>query len=191
MKRSSIALLTIALTILTACNQNTNVGAVDSKEASTNNTSEVTMSGQEGVMDKESSKNILQIALGSVDHTILVKAVEAANQTTALANNGPLTVFAPTNDAFNALPQGTVETLLKPENKMKLTEIIQFHAAPGSYNVDQLRDGQSLFMASGHNIKVVKNNEGTFVQGAKILGSVQASNGIVHVVNKVLLPPEN
>ena len=148
------------------------------------------MSGQEGVVDNESSQNILQVALGSKDHTTLVAAVQAANQTTALANNGPLTVFAPTNAAFDALPEGTVETLLKPENQMKLTEIIQFHAAPGSYDINQLSDGQSLFVASGHNIKVTKNEDGVFVQGAKIIGTVKASNGIVHVVDKVLLPQE-
>ncbi|MBT5977051.1 MAG: fasciclin domain-containing protein, partial [Flavobacteriales bacterium] len=109
---------------------------------------------------------------------------------TALANNGPLTVFAPVNAAFDALPEGTVETLLKPENKMTLTSIIQFHAAPGSYDVDDLKDGQSLFVASGHNIKVEVRDDGTYVHGAKILGTVKAANGIVHVVDAVLLPPE-
>lgn len=146
--------------------------------------------GQEGVMDEESTPNILQVALGSKDHTTLVAACKAAEQTTALANNGPLTVFAPVNAAFDALPEGTVETLLKPENKMTLTTIIQFHAAPGTYSVDDMKDGQMLFVASGHNIKVEKKEDGTYVHGAKILGTVQAANGIVHVVDAVLLPPE-
>ena len=144
--------------------------------------------GQEAVQDGESTPNILQVALGSADHSTLVQAVQAAEQTTALANNGPLTVFAPTNDAFDALPEGTLASLVEPENKMKLISIIQFHAAPGSYDVDQLKDGQSLFVASGHNIKVEKRSDGTYVHGAKILGTVQASNGIVHVVDHVLLP---
>lgn len=147
-------------------------------------------SGQEGINDGESTPNILQVALGSADHTTLVAACKAAEQTTALANNGPLTVFAPVNAAFDALPEGTVETLLKPENKMTLTSIIQFHAAPGSYDVDDLKDGQSLFVASGHNIKVEVRDDGTYVHGAKILGTVKAANGSVHVVDAVLLPPE-
>lgn len=144
--------------------------------------------GQESVDDGVSTPNILQVALGSKDHTTLVAAVKASEQTTALANNGPLTVFAPVNSAFDALPAGTVESLLEPENKMKLTSIVQFHAAPGSYDLDHLKDGQSLFVASGHNIRVEVKDDGTYVHGAKILGTVKASNGIVHVVDKVLLP---
>ena len=144
--------------------------------------------GQEAVQDGESQANILQVALGSADHTTLVAAVKAAEQTRALANNGPLTVFAPTNAAFEALPEGTVENLLKPENKMTLASIIQMHAAPGTYDVDDMRDGQSLFVASGHNVKVEKRDDGTYVHGAKILGTVHASNGIVHVVDKVFTP---
>ena len=105
-----------------------------------------------------------------------------------LANNGPLTVFAPTNDAFAALPEGTVDNLLLPENKMTLISIIQMHAAPGTYDVDQLKDGQSLFVASGHNVKVEVRDDGTYVHGAKILGTAVASNGIVHIVDKVFTP---
>ncbi|MCB0734145.1 MAG: fasciclin domain-containing protein [Flavobacteriales bacterium] len=190
MKRLFIAVLITAVCVLTACNSTPKTGVVEYNESSNAKSTDGTMSGQEGVVDNESSQNILQVALGSKDHTTLVAAVQAANQTTALANNGPLTVFAPTNAAFDALPEGTVETLLKPENQMKLTEIIQFHAAPGSYDINQLSDGQSLFVASGHNIKVTKNEDGVFVQGAKIIGTVKASNGIVHVVDKVLLPQE-
>jgi uncharacterized surface protein with fasciclin (FAS1) repeats len=161
-----------------------------SQVESTNTASEPSapQAGQEGINDPESTPNILQVALGSEDHTTLVAAVKAADQVTALANNGPLTVFAPTNDAFAALPEGTVDNLLLPENKMTLIGIVQFHAAPGSYDIDQLKDGQSLFVASGHNIKVEKREDGTYVHGAKILGTVKASNGIVHVVDHVLLP---
>jgi uncharacterized surface protein with fasciclin (FAS1) repeats len=146
------------------------------------------LSGQEGVSDSDSDPNILQVALGSADHTTLVAAVKAAEQTTALANNGPLTVFAPTNDAFAALPAGTVDNLLLPENKETLISIVQMHAAPGTYPIDKLKDGQSLFVASGHNVKVEVRDDGTYVHGAKILGTVNASNGIVHVVDKVFTP---
>ena len=97
-----------------------------SQVESTNTASEPSapQAGQEGINDPESTPNILQVALGSEDHTTLVAAVKAADQVTALANNGPLTVFAPTNDAFAALPEGTVDNLLLPENKMTLIGIV-------------------------------------------------------------------
>jgi uncharacterized surface protein with fasciclin (FAS1) repeats len=172
-------------TLIVACGQTPEENTQDTNVATVE---QATGSGQEAVNDELSNPNILQVAVGSADHTTLVAAVKAAEQTTALANNGPLTVFAPVNDAFAALPEGTVDNLLLPENKMTLISIIQFHAAPGSYDVDQLKDGQSLFVASGHNIKVEKRDGDTYVHGAKILGTVKASNGIVHVVDKVLLP---
>lgn len=173
--------------IIGACNQEAKspeaAGSAQPSESSAS-----AGAGQEAINDGLSNPNILQVAIGSADHTTLVAAVKAAEQTTALANNGPLTVFAPLNSAFDALPEGTVDNLLLPENKMTLISIIQFHAAPGSYDIDQLKDGQSLFVASGHNVKVEVKEDGTYVHGAKILGTVKASNGIVHVVDKVLLP---
>jgi uncharacterized surface protein with fasciclin (FAS1) repeats len=178
-----IIILTI-LSLGTGCAEVAQEEAAVSVEPATTES----LSGQEGVVDPDSDPNILQLALGSKDHTTLVTAVQAAEQTTALANNGPLTVFAPTNDAFAALPEGTVESLLEPENKMTLISIIQMHAAPGTYTVEQLKNGQSLFVASGHNVKVEVREDGTYVHGAKILGTVAASNGIVHVVDKVFTP---
>ncbi len=146
--------------------------------------------GQSNVSDDESSKNVLQVALGSKDHTTLVAAVQAASLEDVLVNAGPLTVFAPTNAAFEALPAGTVEDLLKPENKSKLASIIKYHAAPGNYQGDLLKDGMRLYQASGHYVKVAKSGDDITVDGAKILGTVQASNGVVHVVDKVMLPPQ-
>jgi uncharacterized surface protein with fasciclin (FAS1) repeats len=147
--------------------------------------------GQATVVDEESDPNIVQVAVGSADHTTLVAAVQAAELVDVLANNGPFTVFAPVNTAFDALPEGTVENLLKPENKATLARIIKYHAAPGTYGVDRLKDGQKLFMATGHYIDIAKAEDGTItLQGAKILGSVQAANGIIHVIDKVLLIPE-
>ncbi len=146
--------------------------------------------GQSTVQDEVSKPNILQIALQSNDHTTLAQAVQAAGLEDVLVNAGPLTVFAPTNAAFEQLPEGTLDELLKPENKAKLARIIKFHASPGKYTVEMLRDGMQLFQATGHYIKVEKKGNDTYVHGAKILGSVEASNGIIHVVDKVLLPPE-
>lgn len=186
--KKTIILLTLSA-LLGACGQRSadntsNAGHVAAAEGQV----PALGAGQEAVTDETSDPNILQVALGSKDHTTLVAAVKACNQTTALANNGPLTVFAPTNAAFEALPAGTVDELLKPENLMKLTSIVQFHAAPGTYDLPALKDGMNLFVASGNNIKVEVRDDGTYVQGAKILGTVKAANGIVHVVDKVLLP---
>jgi uncharacterized surface protein with fasciclin (FAS1) repeats len=147
--------------------------------------------GQSAVQDELSQPNILQVALGSKDHTTLVAGVQAAGLEDVLVNAGPLTVFAPTNAAFEKLPAGTLETLLKPENKATLARIIKFHAAPGSFSEEALKDGQNLYQASGHYIKVQKDGDKTTVHGANILGTVKASNGIVHVVDTVMLPPEN
>jgi uncharacterized surface protein with fasciclin (FAS1) repeats len=137
--------------------------------------------------DAGSDPNILQIALGSADHTTLVAAVQAAALENVLVNQGPLTVFAPTNDAFAALPEGTVEELLKPENQAKLAAIVTSHAAPGTYQGDLLKDGMQLYMATGHMVDVEVRDGETFVNGAKILATVKATNGVVHVVDAVFL----
>ena len=145
--------------------------------------------GQAGVVDKDSDKNILQITVSSPDHTTLATACTAADMLNVLANAGPLTVFAPTNAAFEKLPAGTVEDLLKPENKETLARIIQFHAAPGTYKGKGLRDGMKLYMASGHYIDVEVKDDGTYVNGSKIMATIDATNGVIHVVEDVFLPP--
>lgn len=146
--------------------------------------------GQANVDDDLSQRNVLQIALGSKDHTTLVAAVQAADLENVLVNAGPLTVFAPTNQAFDALPAGTVENLLKPENKSTLAQIIKFHASPGNYQGELFKDGMRLYQASGHYVQVKIDGSDVFVGDAKILGTAQASNGVVHIVDKVLLPPQ-
>lgn len=147
--------------------------------------------GQAYVQDSRSRPNILGIALGSPDHTTLVAAVQAAELENVLVNAGPLTVFAPTNAAFDALPAGTVQDLLKPANKSKLAKIVTSHAAPGKFSMEQLRDGVDLYMATGHYVKVEVREDGTYVNGARILGSVEATNGVVHVVGEVFLIAAN
>jgi len=145
--------------------------------------------GQSGVVDKDSDLNILQITVGSEAHTTLAAAATAAEMLDVLANPGPLTVFAPTNAAFDKLPEGTVEDLLKPENKETLARIIMFHAAPGTYKGKLLKDGQKLYMASGHYIDVEVKDDGTYVNGSIIVTTIDASNGVIHVVEDVFLPP--
>ena len=147
--------------------------------------------GQSAVLEEGLGNTILGIAIGSPDHSTLVAGVQAAELEDVLVNAGPLTVFAPNNAAFDKLPAGTLEELLKPENKATLARIIKHHAAPGNYDAGKLRDGMSLYMATGHYLKVQKNGEEVSISGAKILGSVPASNGIVHVIDVVLLPPQN
>ncbi len=149
-----------------------------------------TPKGQASVVDNESAINILQIAAGSKDHTTLVAAVQAAEIEHVLVNNGPLTVFAPTNAAFDALPEGTVATLLKPENKGKLAFILTNHASPSTYDNRLLKDGLKMYMATGEYITVKRDGDDVYIGEAKILGSVRAANGIVHVIDKVLVPPD-
>lgn len=157
---------------------------------SNNSQSKVELRGQSGVEDDESQKNILQIAAASAVHSTLATAVVAADLQDVLTNAGPLTVFAPTNDAFAALPEGTVESLLEPENKSTLARIIKYHAAPGKYSTDMFKDKQRLFMASGHYIEMSVSNGRVMIGEANILGTVEAANGLVHVIDKVLLPPD-
>ena len=143
--------------------------------------------GQAYVVDDVSNPNVLQVALGSADHTTLVAAVQAAELENVLVNAGPLTVFAPTNAAFDALPEGTLDDLLKPENKQVLANIVTSHAAPGKYLGDGLAAESQLYQATGHYVDVEVRNGDTYVNGAKILATVEASNGVVHVVDKVFL----
>jgi uncharacterized surface protein with fasciclin (FAS1) repeats len=132
--------------------------------------------------------NIVSIAVGSKDHTTLVAALQAADYVAAVANPGPLTVFAPTNAAFEKLPAGTVETLLKPENLDQLKNVIKYHATTSAYMIGDLKDGQVLGMANGGKVTVnIKDGKMT-VNGANVLGSVRASNGAVHIIDAVLLP---
>jgi uncharacterized surface protein with fasciclin (FAS1) repeats len=146
--------------------------------------------GQAFIKDDESTPNVLDIAIGSEDHTTLVAAVQAADLENALVNAGPLMVFAPTNEAFAALPEGTVESLLEPENKNALANILKYHVTPGKYDKEFLKKFKKLGQANNQNVMVTVEGDDVFVGGAKILASVPAGNGIVHVVDKVMLPPE-
>lgn len=147
--------------------------------------------GQSTVQDDVSQPNVVKVAIGSKDHTTLVEAVKAAELVDALSNNGPFTVFAPTNAAFAALPAGTVEGLLKPENKGKLADILYHHVIVGNMKQDMFRDGQQVSMFSGGSCKVTVSADGKMtIDGANVLASVPASNGIVHVIDKVLLPSQ-
>lgn len=144
--------------------------------------------GQAFIKDDVSKPTALTIAMNSKDHTTLVAAVKAAGLENALVNAGPLTVFVPTNEAFNALPEGIVENLLKPENKAKLAYILKHHVTPGNYDKEFLKKFKKLGQASNENVEVRVEGDEVYVGGAKILASIPAGNGIVHVVDKVIIP---
>jgi uncharacterized surface protein with fasciclin (FAS1) repeats len=144
--------------------------------------------GQSAVQDDESQKDVVKVAVASPDHTTLVTAVKAAGLVDVLSNAGPFTVFAPVNAAFDALPAGTVEGLLKPENKAQLETVLTHHVYVGVLKTDQLRDGQVLGMVDGTNATVHLRDGDVYLDEAKIGGSVTASNGVVHVIDKVVLP---
>lgn len=143
--------------------------------------------GQAGVVDDVSKKNILQIAISSPDHTTLVAGVQAAELENILVNPGPLTVFAPSNAGFDKLPEGALDELLQPENKNKLAKIITSHAAPGTFDLNLLKDGTTIYMATGQYLDVEIKDGDTYVNGSKILGTIDASNGVVHVIDDVWL----
>jgi len=146
--------------------------------------------GQSGVKDDMSQKNVVQVAIGSKDHTTLVAAVKAAELVDVLSNAGPFTVFAPTNAAFDKLPAGTVDNLLKPEKKEDLTDILQYHVSVGVFKPEMLTDGEVIGQVNGGNITITKKDGKLMVNGtATIIASIPASNGIIHVIDGVLLPP--
>jgi uncharacterized surface protein with fasciclin (FAS1) repeats len=141
------------------------------------------------VQDDVSKRNIVQVAMSSPNHTTLVTAVKAAGLVDALSNPGPFTVFAPTDEAFAKLPAGTVESLLKPENKATLSDILEYHTFVGVIRTEQMRDGQRLNQVNLKNIVLSVQDGKVKVNGkANILASVPASNGIIHVIDEVLLP---
>ncbi|MBT8236748.1 MAG: fasciclin domain-containing protein [Bacteroidia bacterium] len=186
MKRNILLGAILALFVLMACKNEAKTEATAPAEETTNTEKQ----GQAFIKDDESTPNVLDIAIGSEAHTTLVAAVQAAELENALVNAGPLMVFAPTNEAFDALPEGTVDNLLKPENKGALANILKYHVTPGKYSKDFLKKFKKLGQANNQNVMIEVKGDDVFVGGAKIIASVPAGNGIVHVIDKVMLPPE-
>lgn len=164
----------------------------DNKVEQDKTTTTENRAGQSAVEDNLSQKNVVQVAAGSKDHTTLVAAVKAASLVDALSNAGPFTVFAPTNAAFDKLPAGTVDGLLKPEKKDDLADILQYHVSLGVFKTENFTDGQEIGQVNGGNITITKKDGKSIVNGtAVIIASIPASNGMVHVIDAVLLPPSN
>lgn len=144
--------------------------------------------GQAAVQDDQSTPDVVKVAVGSPDHTTLVAALQAGDLVNSLANAGPFTVFAPTNAAFDKLPAGTVDNLLKPANKSQLVDVLQNHVTTSALSVDDFTAGDTVAMAGGGK-EVIRKEGGTmYIGGAKVIASVRASNGWVHVVDAVLVP---
>ena len=149
--------------------------------------------GQSAVQDDVSAANALQVARSLEDFSTLVTAIEVAGVEDAVVNAGPLTIFAPLNSAFDKLPEGTLDNLVKPENKETLVNILVNHVAPANYPIKTLKKnvekGRTLYMASGNYLDVAQDGDDIVVSGTKILKSVKVSNGWIHVIDDVLVPP--
>ncbi|MGF7215485.1 putative surface protein with fasciclin (FAS1) repeats [Spirosoma lacussanchae] len=147
------------------------------------------------------SKNIIENAVNSKDHTTLVAAVKAAGLVETLSGPGPFTVFAPTNKAFDKLPKGTVETLVKPESKETLTGILTYHVVPGKVSaadlMKQIKDGggkATLTTVAGGTLTAMMRGKNVVLTDAKggnstvTIADVNQSNGVIHVIDTVLMP---
>jgi uncharacterized surface protein with fasciclin (FAS1) repeats len=169
--------------ILTACNTATSTSETESS-------SEEASAGQANVQDDVSMKDVVKIAVASKDHSTLVAALKQADLVDVLANPGPFTVFAPTNAAFEKLPEGTVDGLMKDDKKAELQDILEYHVTTSSFKAESFTDGQVLGMVNGKNITITVKDGKVILNGsATVIASVQGSNGMVHVVDGVLLPP--
>jgi len=137
----------------------------------------------------EATTTVVDIAVGSPDHTTLVAAVTAAGLVETLSGPGPFTIFAPTNAAFAALPAGTVENLVEPENKDQLTSILTYHVVSGNVLAADLTDGQKVTTLNGQELTVSIANGVVKINGATVTAAdLTGSNGVIHVVDGVILP---
>ncbi len=134
-------------------------------------------------------KNIVELAAGTESLSTLVTAVQAAGLAETLSGEGPFTVFAPTNAAFEALPAGVLEDLLKPENKQMLVDVLTHHVVAGEVKSTDLKEGQTAETVQGEDV-TVSLKDGAQISGANVsTADVDASNGVVHIIDKVILPP--
>jgi len=190
--RSKFFILIFFVSLFLSC-KNENV-VTNTGKSLVNNTVSVennTPLGQASVLDNVSDRDILKVAMASKDHSTLVTAVQSARIEHILSNAGPLTVFAPNNNAFEKLPDGTVQNLLNPENIELLATVLTRHAAPGSFDMIRLKKeaqkGRKLYMATGDYLDILVEGDDIFINGCKILTSIQTSNGIINVIDKVIL----
>ncbi len=142
----------------------------------------------EGAHD-EAAPDIVEIAAGNEDFSTLVAALEAAGLVDTLAGEGPFTVFAPTNAAFAALPEGTVEGLLEPANKAQLTAVLTYHVVPGAVYASDVVKLSSATTVQGGDISISTVDGRVMIDGAEVITTdIEAENGVIHVIDAVLLP---
>ena len=191
MKKLLVAVLITAS--FAACNDSATTTTDTTKDTTTMANDNKMANEEQGVMvggaKMVPSKNIVENAAGSNDHTTLVAAVQAAGLVETLSGTGPFTVFAPTNAAFTALPAGTVDNLLKPEMKKDLTKVLTYHVVAGKMMAADLKDGQKLKTVEGGELTVSVKDGKVMINGANVsIADVVSSNGVTHVIDAVLLP---
>ncbi|MEI6329077.1 MAG: fasciclin domain-containing protein [Pseudanabaena sp.] len=140
----------------------------------------------------EKKSNIVEVAVANGSFKTLVTAVKAAGLVETLSGKGPFTVFAPTDAAFAKVPAGIIETLLKPENKAALVKVLTYHVVAAKVEAKDIKDGSVLVKTvDGGSIKVTKSAKGVVIDNSKVVAAdVKASNGVIHVIDTVLLPPD-
>ena len=189
-----ISILSVTVGITTACsNETANQAAPTQATTQPTPTQPVTQATQSATATKAAAKatpgTIVEIAAGNPDFSTLVKAVKAAELTETLSGKGPFTVFAPTNEAFAALPKGTLEKLLKPENRDELRKVLTYHVVSGDLMAKDLRSGK-VATVEGRTVAVQVQSKSVGVNDAKVVkADIDAKNGVVHVIDRVLLPP--
>lgn len=188
---SVVAATCLSAFVFTACN---NEAKEEEKMADTTTaTTEAKPMEEAGVMvggaNMVPSKDIVDNAASSADHTTLVAAVKAAGLVETLKGAGPFTVFAPTNEAFAKLPAGTVDNLLKPEMKGDLTSILTYHVVAGAFKAADLKDGQKIKTVQGAELTVSIKDGKVMIDGATVtIPDVISSNGVTHVIDAVVTP---
>ena len=172
------------------CAQTTDTAATTPATAATDNmATDPAMTPTDNMATDTDGKNLAENAAAVPQMSTLTAALQAAGLADKASSGGPYTVFAPTNDAFAALPAGTLDNLLKPENKEKLAGILTYHVVPGNVMAADLTDGQELTTIQGQKLKVTVNGTAVTVNGANVVqADVKSSNGVTHVIDKVLLP---
>jgi uncharacterized surface protein with fasciclin (FAS1) repeats len=145
-----------------------------------------------GAFARDSSQDIVETAVGAGQFKTLAAALTAADLVETLKGPGPFTVFAPTDEAFAKLPAGTLENLLKPENKAKLTAILTYHVVPGAVKAEQVTKLDEAKTVNGAMVKVSTDHGKVMINDANVVkADIPASNGIIHVIDKVILPPQS
>lgn len=191
---SFMAVAAATVVMLTACNENKTESKETTMGADTTAMMETPAKTEEvGVMvggaNMVPSKNIVENAAGSADHTTLVAAVKQADLAGTLSGAGPFTVFAPTNAAFDMIPAETLKSLMTPEKKADLTKILTYHVVPGALKASDLKDGMMLKTVQGQELKVTVKDGKVMINNAEVTtADVISSNGVTHVINKVLMP---